>query len=76
MLENLNIDMISQVPLDYMHLICLGLRRLCQFWIRGPKDVRLPTEKLDALNKLLLETEQFIILEFARKPRSLDHIDK
>lgn len=75
-LENFNIGMVSQIPLDYMHLICLGSRRLCQFWIRGPKDIRLLIEKLNTLNKVLLETGQFIISEFARKSRSLDHIDR
>lgn len=68
-LENLNIDVVSQIPLDYMHLCCLGSRRLCQFWIRGSKDVRLTIERLNALN-------EFIISEFARKPRSLIYIDK
>lgn len=75
-LENLNIDMVSQIPLDYMHLCCLGSRRLCQFWVRGSKDVRLTIERLNALNECLLETRQFIISEFARKPRSLIYIDR
>lgn len=60
-----------------MHLSCLGSKRLCQFWVRGSKYVRLPpTEKLNTLNELLLETRQFIVSEFARKPKNLVHIDK
>jgi len=38
--------------------------------------VRLSNAKLNALNKFLLETGQFIISEFARKPISLIHIDR
>lgn len=41
-LENLNIDMVLQFPLDYMHLICLGvMKKVLTFWIRGTLDVRI-----------------------------------
>jgi len=32
--EDLNIGMITQIPLDYMHLVLLGvMKKLLQFWI-------------------------------------------
>lgn len=39
-LENLNIDMVTQFPLDYMHLVCLGvMKKLITFWIRGKMNI-------------------------------------
>lgn len=74
-LENLPIDMISQIPLDYMHLFCLGSRRLLQFYVRGKKGVRLSNTAIDSIDKHLLDTRKFIIKEFARLPRSLLYVD-
>jgi len=67
--------MISQIPLDYMHLVCLGSRRLLQFYVRGKKGVRLSKVAIDSINKHLLDTRKFIIKEFARMPKSLLCID-
>jgi len=37
-LEKLNIGMVSHFPLDYMHLVCLGvMKKLIKLWIRGKK---------------------------------------
>jgi len=66
-LENLPIDMISQIPLDYMHLVCLGSRRLLQFYVRGRKGIRLSNAAID---RQTLDTRKFIIKEFLRLPRS------
>ena len=39
----LNFDMVSQFPLDPMHLLHLGvMRRLLLLWLRGPLTVRWP----------------------------------
>lgn len=73
-LENLPIDMISQIPLDYMHL-SLGSRRLLQFYVRGKKGIRLSNAAIDSINKYLVDTRKFITTEFARMPRSLLYID-
>lgn len=40
-LESLNIDMVKQVPLDYMHLVLLGVtKRVLSLWLRGSQDIR------------------------------------
>lgn len=44
-LEKLEIDMINQIALDYMHLVCLGImKRLLLFWVKGSKSLRLNLE--------------------------------
>lgn len=46
-LECLNIGMVTQVPVDYMHLVCLGVtKRLIQFWIKGNASIRLTPEQV------------------------------
>ncbi|KAL3226085.1 hypothetical protein MRX96_004527 [Rhipicephalus microplus] len=40
-LEELPIDIVKDVPLDYMHLVCLGLvHKLLVLWFRGPKEIK------------------------------------
>lgn len=35
-LTELYINIVDQVPLDYMHLVCLGvMKRLLVFWLKG-----------------------------------------
>ena len=33
-LRNMNLGMVTQSPLDYMHLVCLGVMK--RVWIRSP----------------------------------------
>jgi hypothetical protein len=42
-LSNLSLGMITQFPLDYMHLVCLGVmkRLIVNIWMKGPLDVRI-----------------------------------
>ncbi|XP_029159520.1 uncharacterized protein LOC114931568 [Nylanderia fulva] len=42
-LTQLKIGMVSNVTIDYMHLVCLGvMKRLLQLWTKGSKDHKLP----------------------------------
>lgn len=76
-LEKLDFGMVSQVPLDYMHLVCLGvMKRLLQFWHKGKQDVRIPSRKFEDICELLLSFKKYIPKEFCRKPRSLIDIDR
>lgn len=37
-LESLNMGLVSQVPLDYMYLVCLGvMKKLLNFWVHCKK---------------------------------------
>jgi len=73
----LPIDMISCFPLDYMHLICLGvMRKLIYLWMRGPLQTRLGRRSIRDLSGRLVLFRDQVPMEFARKPRSLDEIDR
>ncbi|KYN21546.1 hypothetical protein ALC57_06079 [Trachymyrmex cornetzi] len=76
-LEDLNIGIITQFPLDYMHLVLLGvMKRLLQFWIKGKQNVRLTTTQIVRSSTHLLSMASFLPKEFARKPRRLDEVDR
>lgn len=76
-LENLSIGMVSQIPLDYMHLVCLGImKRLLQIWLKGNKNVRLSIDNVHKISSHLISMKPYIPIEFARKPRGLYDVDK
>ncbi|XP_051165496.1 uncharacterized protein LOC127291123 [Leptopilina boulardi] len=63
---------ISSVPLDYMHLILLGvMKRLITLWIKGPAKVRISMNQVDNISKMLLKLRHSCPVEFARRPRGL-----
>ena len=76
-LDQLNISLVSQFPLDYMHMVCLGvMRRLLALWIKGPLKTRLGRQVRMEISQSLLSLRPFIPQEFARKPRSFDEVDR
>lgn len=76
-LENLGIGMVTQIPLDYMHLVCLGvMKKLLQFWFKGRQDVRIPNLPFQELNSFYLSFKSYMTNDFARKPRSLTDSDR
>lgn len=76
-LEELNIGLVSQVPLDYMHLVCLGvMKKLLKFWVHGKKNIRLAEEQILAASDHLLCIKNYIPVEFVRLPRSLKEVDR
>ncbi|XP_068989263.1 uncharacterized protein [Neodiprion pinetum] len=68
-------DIIKNVPLDYMHLVCLGVvRKLLYLWLFGDLKYRLPHRNVFSISNALEKLKGFIPLEFARKPRYLDFV--
>jgi hypothetical protein len=68
----LPIGLVSQFPLDYMHVVCLGVvRRIIMLWSSGPPFVRLSSTLLQAISDRLVAYRSFMPRLFARKPRSL-----
>lgn len=77
MLETLSIEMISQIPLDYMHLVCLGvLKCLLQLWLKEHKNIRLSTDNVNSVSQQLIALKNYILSEFARKPKSLHDVNR
>ena len=77
-LLHLDIDMIKQFPLDYMHLVCLGAtRRLCNFWFKPGKNIyKRGQDIIDRISNSLITLRDFIPREFARKCRGICDLDK
>lgn len=77
-LEQTSLDMVSGFPLDYMHLVCLGImRRLFHLWLRlGPLTCRLSGFQINTLTERLVSAQSYVPMEFARKPRTLREIDR
>lgn len=76
-LDNLSIDMVSQFPIDYMHLVCLGvMKKLLLFWVKGRQGIRMTNLQIKTTSAHLLLLCPSISKEFARKPRPLEEIDR
>jgi len=68
----LSCGLVSDFPLDYMHLVCLGVvRRLLHLWIHGPRCTRMSHNQLASISSLLQAMHPHIPCDFSRKPRSL-----
>lgn len=73
----LTLDLISDVCLDYMHLICLGvMKKLLIHWMRGPLNTRLSSQVIAEISNRLLKLIPYVPSEFARRPRPLCDIDR
>jgi len=71
-----NFDIVKSFPLDYMHLVCLGvMKKLLLLWInKGPLIVRIRAKKMDELSNLLLSLNTCLPSDFARKIRGVQDI--
>ncbi|CAH0552046.1 unnamed protein product [Brassicogethes aeneus] len=69
-------DIIKQVPLDYMHVVCIGVtKKLLRFWVKGNITVRLLEEDVKKINLDINSLRSNIPKEFCRLPRSILEID-
>ena len=76
-LVRLKVGMITAFPLDYMHLVCLGvMKKLLGHWMRGPIQTRLPSRSIAQISGNLVALRKFISSEFCRKPRELADFDR
>lgn len=71
----LNLGLVSGIPLDYMHLVCLGvMRKLIILWLKGPLSTRLCSKDVQIISDRLKALRNCVPNDFMRKPRSLDCI--
>lgn len=73
-LTRLPMGMVSQVPFDYMHLVCIGVvKKLIIAWVTGKygKKMKLAGRNQNVISRRLEHIAQYCPREFARKPRSL-----
>ena len=76
-LSKLNVGLVSNVVLDYMHLVCLGVvRRLIYFWSKGPFNCRQKGSTLADISSHLIDLQRVMPAEFARKPRGMHEVDR
>lgn len=67
-----NFGLVSNVPLDTMHLVFLGVvKKLLNLWHCGPLNVRLSTNLINQISKKLVDLKPTAPSEFQRQPRSL-----
>lgn len=76
-LLEIGIKSIKGFPLDYMHLVCLGVvKRILMFLKQGPRECRLSQQQLNLLSSNLKKLNGKMPREFARQPRALLYLDK
>jgi len=69
-LADTSLGMVTNFPVDFMHLVCLGvMRRLIWLWIKGPiaNCCRIGRHMVSAISDNLLKFHCFLPREFGRK---------
>ena len=70
------LGLVSQVVLDHMHLIFLGVvRKLLYIWVKGKIPYKISSKNLAILNDSLISLDKHLPKEFHRRPRSVFEID-
>lgn len=75
-LLNADIKLISQVPLDPMHLVFLGVtkRLLLKYLINGPTPYKLSQNIIKEINLKISDMQAYVPSDFTRKPRSFKEV--
>ncbi|KAJ8928688.1 hypothetical protein NQ314_018698 [Rhamnusium bicolor] len=73
-----NIGLVSSFPLDYMHLLCLGVMKklLVSLWCCGKPPNKLSFHQIDQISNSLTVQSANIPSEFCRKPRTLKEVNR
>lgn len=73
-IRKLPMNLVDQVPFDYMHLVCLGvLKKLVETVVFGKcQAIKLQKFEIDILSNRLTTLQNYCPREFARIPRELD----
>ncbi|KAM7293416.1 uncharacterized protein ISCGN_026546 [Ixodes scapularis] len=75
--SSLGIGMISCFPIDYMHMILLGVvRKFIKYWATGPFTVRRSASQLDIISGRISMLRPHTPSDFSRKLRTLQVRDR
>lgn len=70
-----NLGLVTNVPLDYMHLVCLGVvRKLLLLWTTKSFRFKLSITQKKQISTALINLRKHVPFEFSRKPRDLNYI--
>ena len=71
------VQCVSQFPLDYLHLVCLGvMKRILYYLKNGPRKCKLSAGQMSLLSAALSNYRGKMPSEFARQPRGLDELER
>ena len=75
-LLDLQVGLVSQVPLEYMHLVCLGvMRKILNLWTSSSKTkYKLSRFNVEVISERLRRCKHYTASEFSRKPRGLEEL--
>lgn len=74
-LLELKLGLISQVPIDYMHLCCLGvMKKLLLLWKEGPLPHKIRPRQAAKISSRLQKLSHCIPKDFVRKTRTLNDL--
>ena len=69
------INLVSDMVLDYLHLVCLGvIRKLLMLWISGPFCCRQSYSIINSVSDCLLQIKSSVPSEFVWQPKSLNEV--
>ena len=69
------LGLVTQVPLDPMHLVFVGVtRKLFLIWMFGRVSYKLPYISICNISNVMLRLSDHITYEFARRPRHLRYL--
>ena len=77
-LKNLGVGLVTGFPVEYMHLVALGvMRRLMYAWTRGKNyKCLLGPKQREEISNYLLALRPFCPSEFSRLPRKIKELDR
>ena len=78
-LASLPIGIVTQVPFEYMHLVCLGvMKKLLSAWVSGSFTFlsKLPALNISVISTRLNSLGRYCPLDFARRPRAIEEYCK
>ena len=78
LIEDNLVDCVQDVVLDYMHLVCIGVRKKdLTEWVSGTFDrLRFSKETIAIISNYLIGIGEYITKIFARKPRPLPELPR